>query len=214
MASVANTQKPLELATRFEKSVFHSPDGSIVTNIIRFDNQAADVGLVVDWCSSSSANNRAAAERASAGESPDWDTAVYIASPINGFASKIGVSRDLPHRLSLLQTGSCHPLEFSHLFWMKNKAAFGIEAIALRVMSRLGKRLAGEWVDANPEEAASAVAAVLLSSSVSFSSSGMFLKNTKNAFYSHDDYATSGRARMHPEDVILARLDKEGLTKG
>lgn len=148
--------------------------------LFRLDDKGLEPEDVAALCGVSGDIRRACLAKLVGGaDQKRFDHAVYVITPLDGGASKIGVSQSPYKRLAELQAGSHVQLRISHLFWMPSKAAFGIEGLSLRVIGRMGSRLHGEWVNMAHDEAAIVVAAILGASSVEYSTSEMLVRNLK-----------------------------------
>lgn len=181
MATAPDIASDLDYPIRIERGVFTSPDGEIVAEVARFNQQLATVSRIVERCADERTIAKAMAIRDVANDR-FLDSAIYVAAVGGATVAKVGVSTSPTARLSALQNASPHKMRFTHLFWMPHKASFGIEGIVLRVAAKLGKRLQGEWLDFSADDAATIVASVLTSSTVSFSDSAMFCQNVRNAY--------------------------------
>jgi hypothetical protein len=171
-----------------------------LVDAIRFDRQAVTDEQMVEACGHNLANRKASqfAEFAK-GQIRNADHAVYVAALKSGRACKIGVTNNPLQRLLGLQNGCHERISLTHLFWMPRAAAIGIEGLALRTATRLGKRLLGEWVEMSADQAALVVAVVINSSTVAASCSQMYRRNCQAALmagginddedtYSHDPF--------------------------
>jgi hypothetical protein len=108
---------------------------------------------------------------------PAPEITIYLAGPKAGGPTKIGVAQNPIRRLEMLQVGCWTELMFYGLFWFIEGSAFGVEALAHRIASKMGKRMYGEWVDMDPGGAAYVVASVIHSmQQVKVADSSMWLR--------------------------------------
>lgn len=117
-----------------------------------------------------------AVQARSLADPPPPETAIYLIGPKEGGTCKIGVAKNPAKRLTMVQIGCWQELIIHGLFWFIDGSAFGVEALAHRIASKMGKRLQGEWVDMDPAGAAYVVASVVHSTKVKVADSGMWLR--------------------------------------
>ena len=79
--------------------------------------------------------------------------AVYVIGPEEGDCVKIGYASDPRKRLSSLQIGNWHELHIHALLWVDQGPAY-LEKIALSAAKEMGWHIRGEWMEANPTDAA------------------------------------------------------------
>lgn len=160
--------------------------------IYRLDRAKAEPEAIVAAFGKEKDNKSAMAllDAAKSGVVKSLDHAVYVVATESGAASKIGYTANPTKRLCSLQGANYEKLRISHLFWLPERSAVGVERFALRLAGKIGKRIGGEWVDLPEDEAAFIVATVLTEANVMCSNSAMFAANHKmilEAYSAHDE---------------------------
>lgn len=83
--------------------------------------------------------------------------AVYVIGDVYGRECKIGKAANPINRLAQLQTGNHRQLFLHRVFWMREREASSVEALAHRIAEGSYDRLIGEWFRCSPNEAHEAI---------------------------------------------------------
>jgi hypothetical protein len=159
-------------------TVFCFEDREIVVEVERLNLKLIEEDALVKACGDRTENRKASIERIGTKSlSQQLDHALYVIENASKTASKIGVTHNPIKRMEGLQCGSHEQLSYRYLFWLPKRAAFGLEGFALRVCVKLGKRLAGEWINFKSEDAAALIAVLAGESGLPLANSGLFLRN-------------------------------------
>lgn len=82
------------------------------------------------------------------------ESCVYIMDHLDNDKCKIGVSSNPAHRKTTLEWKGWKPLRYGALFWTIEDTAFTLERMALNDAGDRYKRVLGEWVQMDVDEAA------------------------------------------------------------
>lgn len=195
MACTRNISESFGCPHRISNEVLRLGEGSTLLmpkGIYRLDCKASEPSEFISAFSDKIKNGHAAAllDAAKYGAVKSLDHVVYVVATESRGASKIGYTADPLRRMANLQNSNYEKLEYSHLFWIPEKVALGVEKFALRLAKKMDKLIHGEWVDMSPDEAAFLVGTVIAESGAACSNSAMFIANHKmvvDAYRAHDE---------------------------
>jgi len=107
------------------------------------------------------------------------DSAVYVIGTSDPNVCKIGIASNPSKRLAGLQCARHDEINVKALFWSMDGKAQGLEQLSLRIASKMGLRLKGEWVALDAAGATTLISAVVASMASPFADSSMWIRNRK-----------------------------------
>ncbi len=113
------------------------------------------------------------------------DHCIYVIAPSSGMVSKVGYSCNPKRRLDSLQTAHYELLSVKYLFWLPESTALKIERLVLKKAKDSSLRLAGEWVNLFPADAAQLICDTLVEFGAEAKTSKQYLEDYKAALEAH-----------------------------